>query len=616
MGNILTEDAGPTKLEEISIRHRRIAEEAKLFLNPDWSLPPTEKTRSVINPNWNLRLSGYLSALYLREFLESHPNITIDDIAVKDGENRYFLSPKVLPKYADRFYMRNHQLMPGEKPQPILDNIFAPCEGSGDIEQTFSASYSAMTNSRGSKVGIFVGTANTNHHFRVNGEERLFVEMVVDIRNLDNPAKFNLLHATEFSRNETDEDKGHFDVSFVNNTDQFEYHRWFLPNKKRKPSLKKKALNLSGKTLNMYETPIGGESMIELPGAFKSYITGDRSHSNNFVEDKNPKQIFEWINSNYRCGAYSRCIHAEEEGHENVCTCSRMLDEVLERPESKAQREAIDILVKRMERMSITADIERDVDARYRSHPLYDIIVWPDEDRVSKGGVLIKALNVGKFESLVKDAYDEYFMKTDYEYAPDGQRLFSVFYDHIRTKSRNPRTNEFGVFQLYVHRPSSTLPEKKILGFVVDDYKFEAYLHIVSVDRGKDRDADTDNNQNANHNRYSFIIKINELERYDNGRGSYTIELFNYANMSEYHFQNLEADHDVMITLPKLIRDNMPHNLHLPEYIDIYTQITNPNYDLLKESSGDNPEKPVWNWNGKVADKTPLVTIDLKNEAA
>jgi len=502
MGNILHENSGPTLLESIAIDSPEVLSQIMSLYSAKVDISIPEALLEQLISRFNQHL---------------HPQLSPEDIAHRD-----FIMTKsytihiddLLFAYERLFHVLNKDLLAEKKPIPVKDNYFEHQESkvSGNIcDPFYDAHFNIERNVCGSPLSMFNAVINKNELNCYIDNLRLDnVEVVVDARHLSNPEKSTQLVINEFSRDGANINKGNFFVSCNYSSEkQLGKHLWIFPDRPR-------------------------ISFIKLPGRFKNYLKDDGS-----------MQLFEWIESEYGCGQDCACDANESSVDQR---CFSMMNDLMNKSESACHKATIEKIVRRMETMYVTGDMTREIELRYENQ-LHGT-------RIIKSNIVLKArtrglteeLNIKKLKTLVETEYENYGHKVDLRLPPGEKFIFSVFYDHAKMRNSNSGKDNFTVFQLYAHRPSS----------VTGEDKFESFLDIANSENPRNR----------------FVLKIDELKRY-NGKGLYAIELFNYGKKFEYHFQVLEAESERIITLPEWIRSNMPQNDSLPEYIQIHNRIKN-----------------------------------------
>jgi hypothetical protein len=249
------------------------------------------------------------------------------------------------------------------------------------------------------------------------------------------------------------------------------------------------------------------------PGLFKKYLQDSGS-------DTMP--LFEWIEK-----TSDRDIDAMR------------LEELAEHPEHV------------IDDSSVIADIMRRSETHHYSRTVNQILqggtlTKPNRHLMMRSHRSLVELDTEKLKRFVVQSY--LGSEINVRYVNDEKLRFSILYDQHQSSCTDPDKKEYSVFQLYVHRPSST----------TEGEKFESFLEIVN----------TRNSENK------YTLKIDELKRY-NGRGLYAIETFTYGNKVEHHLQVVEASHDVMIDLNRMIRDIVKKNGYrsAPDYIHIWNKI-------------------------------------------
>jgi len=339
------------------------------------------------------------------------------------------------------------------------------------------------------------------------------MEGVVYVRDKDNPKRFTQLVVNEISRDAENSDVGHFLVSCKNSiSDQLSHHVWLFPNRKRL-------------FFNRF------------PGLFKKYLQDSGS-------DTMP--LFEWIEKTSDRDIDAMRLEELAEHPEHVIDDSSVIADIMRRSETHHYSRTVNQINRRIGTIFLPADISREVEKAYSSILQGGTLTKPNRHLMMRSHRSLVELDTEKLKRFVVQSY--LGSEINVRYVNDEKLRFSILYDQHQSSCTDPDKKEYSVFQLYVHRPSST----------TEGEKFESFLEIVN----------TRNSENK------YTLKIDELKRY-NGRGLYAIETFTYGNKVEHHLQVVEASHDVMIDLNRMIRDIVKKNGYrsAPDYIHIWNKI-------------------------------------------
>jgi len=341
------------------------------------------------------------------------------------------------------------------------------------------------------------------------------VEGIVYIKDSKNPKRFTQLVINEISRDEKDGDLGHYLVSCKNSlNDQLSHHVWLFPN------------------MNRFQ-------FLRLPGLFKDYVMSS---------GESDMPLFEWIEKTCNKNMEDAELEKLAEYPDNVRDDSSTITEIMNRAETTHYKTTIGQINRRIGTMFIPADIARRVGNDYPFQG--QNIILPNKSlRLRTCGQIVE-LDIPRLKACVAQRYESDFHnnETNLRCMDDGKLKFSVLYDVHASRCEDPKKRQYSVLQLYVHRPSST----------IEGEKFESYLDITNTQNPENR----------------FTIKIDELQRY-NGMGLYAVETFLFGKKLEHHLQIVEAKHDVMIDLDRVIRATVVRNGYVsaPEYHHIWKRI-------------------------------------------
>ena len=220
---------------------------------------------------------------------------------------------------------------------------------------------------------------------------------------------------------------------------------------------------------------------------------------------------------------------------------SLLINEIMKRPETRSQSTALMEKMKDIETMYVPKEIMADIVKKHtfsatphRTNNGLKIARFnPELERRSLGR--IRELNIAVLKGLLREEYDRDKERIDRRFdvssSDAGETYFTELYFHSPSVDAGGSKRTYSVFQLYVHRPSSTYKGDK----------FEAYLEVQNTDP---KEA---------HNK--FVLKIEEV-----GKDIYAVEQMTWGRVLEHHIQIVKGKREEIITLPEKVRNILEEN--------------------------------------------------------
>jgi len=496
MGTIIQETEDYTLLEKLAREAPEIIDEFEpLFIEKvDIHIPEVLLLDKISDFNAKLGFNLGIDAISSRESRKVNSFLLKLDELLDLYKQEWSLSRKNIPD----ILMRTVKNGDGIRSAPSFIANFNIVSGHNDVNRLFSV-FDAVINREASYGNGSYGLQK--------------LEGIVDVRDLSNKNRFTQLTINEISREKDDDEIGHYLVSCKNSiSERVGHHVWLFPNKKR----------------SLFR---------QIPGLFKQYILKNKSKV---------VPLFEWLET--VCERDFSKANLDELGKypERVCDDTEMIGKIMSRSEARHYKETIGEILQRIETMYVPKDIARDIEIDPANDLQGESIVLPNVDLDERSFGLIKELDIKKLKDCIGKNYrGEEFNN---RFTDNGDLKFSELYYKDKSGCKDPQKREYSVFQLYVHRHSSSF----------EGEKFESFLEVLNTHNPDNR----------------FVLKIEELRKYG-ARGVYAVELFTNGNKIEHHLQVIEADRDVAIDLPRSVREILRQNGYksAPEYIHIYNKL-------------------------------------------